>query len=177
MATVYIATSLEDIARVFNSLANAAETQPTESTRAAQSYRNGKVAGIRDCASMLNDTIFQPRAMLLAAMNQLKIDQDAGKIKPQFELPTIFLDTAEPKQIAQWLYQYIENYYPEIPSPPARVFSPQEVRRKNSGGTLYAPVDQHGRESGDTPSYDQAAIAERCRQLNGRLPSGGKKNG
>lgn len=47
-----------------------------------------------------------------------------------------------------------------------RVFRPSEVKREDSGGQLWAPVDQHRTESGDTPSYDFEAIRRRCEELN-----------
>lgn len=49
-----------------------------------------------------------------------------------------------------------------------RTFAPGRVQRENAGGALYAPVDQFGVESGDTPSYDAAAVRARCDQLNGK---------
>lgn len=50
-----------------------------------------------------------------------------------------------------------------------RVFRPRRVIRSDAGGCLVAPVDQHGVESGDTPSYDSEAVARRCEQLNKRV--------
>lgn len=47
-----------------------------------------------------------------------------------------------------------------------RRFTCERVQRPDSGGQLYAPVDQHGRESGLTPSYDPAAIDRECHRLN-----------
>jgi hypothetical protein len=47
-----------------------------------------------------------------------------------------------------------------------RHFTAKRVERSNAGGTLYAPVDQHGIESGDTPSYGRNVIQRRCDQLN-----------
>jgi hypothetical protein len=49
-----------------------------------------------------------------------------------------------------------------------RVFSVRRVHRSDAGGSLVAPVDQFGIESGDTPSYDGAAVASRCDELNAR---------
>ncbi|HEX2242692.1 MAG TPA: hypothetical protein VHK27_05480 [Gammaproteobacteria bacterium] len=48
-----------------------------------------------------------------------------------------------------------------------RFFTVQRVERKDAGGVLFAPVDQFGVESGDTPSYDGEAIQRRCNELNG----------
>lgn len=47
-----------------------------------------------------------------------------------------------------------------------RIFTVRPVQRPDAGGRLIAPVDQFGIQSGDTPSYDGAAVAERCEQLN-----------
>jgi hypothetical protein len=49
-----------------------------------------------------------------------------------------------------------------------RVFRPERVTRPDSGDQLYAPVDQHGRESGLTPTYDYDAIVRECQRLNER---------
>lgn len=49
-----------------------------------------------------------------------------------------------------------------------RVFTVSRVTRQDAGGSLVAPVDQFGIESGDTPSYDGAAVAKRCEELNAR---------
>jgi hypothetical protein len=50
--------------------------------------------------------------------------------------------------------------------PEPRRFRPARVTRPDAGGYLCAPVDQHGRESGDTPTYDYDAVVRRCVQLN-----------
>lgn len=47
-----------------------------------------------------------------------------------------------------------------------RIFRAIRVTRADAGGALYAPVDQFGIESGDTPSYDGSAIANRSDHLN-----------
>jgi hypothetical protein len=47
-----------------------------------------------------------------------------------------------------------------------RIFAAIKVTRPDAGGDLYAPVDQFGVESGDTPSYDVTAVASRCIELN-----------
>lgn len=41
------------------------------------------------------------------------------------------------------------------------------VKRPNAGGTLYAPMDKDGRESGDTPSYSEDLVRKRVAELNG----------
>jgi hypothetical protein len=38
--------------------------------------------------------------------------------------------------------------------------------RPDAGGNLWAPVDQFGQESGDVPTYDDAAVGLRCEALN-----------
>lgn len=45
---------------------------------------------------------------------------------------------------------------------------PQPVKRGDSGGTLYAPVDRSGAESGHTPSYNADLIQQFCDELNAR---------
>lgn len=47
-----------------------------------------------------------------------------------------------------------------------RIFAARKVTRADAGGELFAPVDQFGEESGDTPSYDVNAVASRCVELN-----------
>jgi hypothetical protein len=48
-----------------------------------------------------------------------------------------------------------------------RIFSVRPVTRVDAGGLLLAPVDQFSIEWVDTPSYDGAAVARRCEELNG----------
>lgn len=47
-----------------------------------------------------------------------------------------------------------------------RVFSPSPVTR-DDGDFLYAAVDQHGVESGDTPSHSRKLVEDRCKEING----------
>jgi hypothetical protein len=49
-----------------------------------------------------------------------------------------------------------------------RVFSVGRAIRSDAGGPLCVAIDQFGIESGDTPSYDGAAVAQRCDELNAR---------
>jgi hypothetical protein len=53
-----------------------------------------------------------------------------------------------------------------------RIFRPGIVTRPDAGGRLWAPVDQHGYESGVTPSYNAEAIDAECVRLNQRNASG-----
>lgn len=47
-----------------------------------------------------------------------------------------------------------------------KVWKTRRVQRADAGGTLWAPVDQNGNESGLCPSYDAAAIDAECDRLN-----------
>lgn len=47
-----------------------------------------------------------------------------------------------------------------------RIFKPGRVVRSNSGGLLWAPIDQHDIEYGITPSHDKAVIQKFCDLLN-----------
>lgn len=47
-----------------------------------------------------------------------------------------------------------------------RRFTCERVTRKDAGGELWAPVDQHGAESGITPSYDWSAMTREAERLN-----------
>jgi hypothetical protein len=60
-----------------------------------------------------------------------------------------------------------------------RVFTARRVTRGDAGGTLYAPVDQHGIESGITPSHDAGVIAREVARLNAgaAAPSAPSHNG
>lgn len=49
-----------------------------------------------------------------------------------------------------------------------RVFNVARAIRTDAGGVLFVAIDQFGIESGDTPSYDGAAVARRCEELNAR---------
>lgn len=53
-----------------------------------------------------------------------------------------------------------------------RIFKPRRVTRPDAGGTLWAPVDQHGHEHGMTPSYDGDAIGRECDRLNRKRAKG-----
>ncbi len=161
MTVSYIAESLEDIAKTFESFER---LEPLESTRAAQIYRNGRAQGIRECVAMMRSMRFKPRTHLMEAIAQLRMDHLAGK---QLPLPDFTVMSNSPGAVADWLELFTDQFHPDS-SPPPRVFLVTEVIRKDSGGKLYAPVDQHGRESGDTPSYDPVIIQTRCDQLNGK---------
>jgi hypothetical protein len=55
---------------------------------------------------------------------------------------------------------------PHREGPTIRRFQAGRVTRPDAGGNLWAPVDQFGNESGDVPSYDDAAVSRRCDDLN-----------
>jgi biotin operon repressor len=56
---------------------------------------------------------------------------------------------------------------------PSKYYAVQ-VTRPDAGGDLWAPVryvDNEPVESGDTPSYDRAAVERRCEELNAGAPT------
>ena len=62
-----------------------------------------------------------------------------------------------------------ETGYRHHLSPPKKVTAKWcvgRVRRTDCGSELYVPIDQDGRECGETPTLDYSAADRRCAQLN-----------
>jgi hypothetical protein len=172
-----VAKSLDDIAEYFDVHAIREEGKPTERTQRAQAFRNGLVHAYRDAATSLR--MMQLRPDTGAALRDVCREID-GKTyvtpDPSYTIAELisFLRAEHANnpmhrpnnrscgEIADWLELYFEKPTEK------RKFYPMQVERPDAGGKLYAPVDQFGRESGDTPSYDSVAIAKRCEELNSR---------